>query len=762
MAKVPKLQKFKEAIQDLLGIKSFKNEQDVREDFILPLLQALGYSNKGNHKIERGIYLQVPDLIIGTKKKSLEHYSPDYVLNVNGKRRWLIDAKGPKESVLDPEHISQAYSYSIHREINLKWFVLCNGAEFAVFKTKDQSYTPSTVFKRKEFLSHYKEIYEIFSVDGWLVREATKKEIPQISLVVHKRPSFKKREKPIEKSIVPRKQASNIHARVHPYFTKRAWNMVREYVEHFTEPGETVLDPFGGAGVTAIEAVLTGRKAIHIDLNPIANFMTEALILPVSIKEFGEAFHKIVSKFEPAVKRIYSQKFPKPEFWYPQNIKLPRDADVEFVHEYFSPHQLASMALLKHLIMKIGNKSLRKVFLLIFSSTLVKCNLSFHNTGRDPKEGGGDAGFLKYYRYQIPRKRYPEQNPAQVFKEKFGAMMRAKRDVALHFRENQNLNEVLKIIEGSAADLKDLDKESVDFVFTDPPYGSKISYLDTSILWNAWLHLSVPDTYFTEEVIAGGSLQKTDEDYIKLLQKSLQEIYRVLKPNRWFSIVFASENPRFWHAIRDYSLSLGFDHINTICQPSDRKTVKKNQNPLTVFKGELILNFRKGKKKKKVIGVTTAISPRQFILNSAELTMVVNGGRATIEKIMNDLIPKLWESGLLQAVSNEEEDIRELLKEAFDFDKEEGIWQIRVKANIGSHIPVESRIKFYLLSCLNRAKLENRKLTIDDIVMEVIPYLRNGITPSNQDIITELRKVANSTDNEHWTLDPSPQMEFHF
>ena len=84
MPLVPKLQKFKNAIQDLISIKKFKNELDVREDFFL-LLKALGYSNNGKHKIERNIYLQIPDLIFGTKKKPLENYSPDYVLNVNGK-----------------------------------------------------------------------------------------------------------------------------------------------------------------------------------------------------------------------------------------------------------------------------------------------------------------------------------------------------------------------------------------------------------------------------------------------------------------------------------------------------------------------------------------------------------------------------------------------------------------------------------------------------------------------------------------------------
>jgi hypothetical protein len=128
---------------------------------------------------------------------------------------------------------------------------------------------------------------------------------------------------------------------------------------------------------------------------------------------------------------------------------------------------------------------------------------------------------------------------------------------------------------------------------------------------------------------------------------------------------------------------------------------------------------------------------------------------------MHDLIPKLWESGLLGAVSNEIDDLVEVLKEGFDYDKKEGVWTIRAKTKIGCHIPVESRIKFYLLSALNRAKSEGKSLTIDEIIMDVLPFLRNGITPDNQDIITELEKIALSRDNEHWELKPNLQYELN-
>lgn len=44
--------------------------------------------------------------------------------------------------------------------------------------------------------------------------------------------------------------------------------LMRELIEFFTKEGECVLDPFGGAGGTALGAYLAGRVSLSIELNP--------------------------------------------------------------------------------------------------------------------------------------------------------------------------------------------------------------------------------------------------------------------------------------------------------------------------------------------------------------------------------------------------------------------------------------------------------------------------------------------------------------
>ncbi|MBR9651896.1 DNA-methyltransferase [Thalassovita aquimarina] len=52
----------------------------------------------------------------------------------------------------------------------------------------------------------------------------------------------------------------------HP--TEKPWRLMRDLLLDFTQPGQTVLDPFMGSGTTLVAAALTGRRAIGIELNP--------------------------------------------------------------------------------------------------------------------------------------------------------------------------------------------------------------------------------------------------------------------------------------------------------------------------------------------------------------------------------------------------------------------------------------------------------------------------------------------------------------
>ena len=62
---------------------------------------------------------------------------------------------------------------------------------------------------------------------------------------------------------------------------------VQSIIEAFSEPGETILDPFMGGGTTLVEAITCGRHAIGTDINPLAAFVTKVKTTPLRRKELS-------------------------------------------------------------------------------------------------------------------------------------------------------------------------------------------------------------------------------------------------------------------------------------------------------------------------------------------------------------------------------------------------------------------------------------------------------------------------------------------
>src|SRR5208283_2143910 len=165
---------------------------------------------------------------------------------------------------------------------------------------------------------------------------------------------------PILEAIPAARQEDARHYGVHPYFTRRPANVVRKYVEQYSQEGDTVLDPFGGTGVTAIEAFLLGRKAIQNDLNPFANFIARNIAdttLP-STAPLRQAFERVEQRCSKAIHEIKKDEAAARQWLQqlalPENIRLPRNSDAEYYYEMFTPRQLAGLALIKQAIEREG------------------------------------------------------------------------------------------------------------------------------------------------------------------------------------------------------------------------------------------------------------------------------------------------------------------------------------------------------------------------------------------------------------------------
>ncbi|MEI6046208.1 MAG: DNA methyltransferase, partial [Chloroflexota bacterium] len=60
----------------------------------------------------------------------------------------------------------------------------------------------------------------------------------------------------------------------HPYHTKVPPEVIRALIEHYTKPGDLILDGFCGTGMTGVAAREAGRNALIVDLSPVASFIS--------------------------------------------------------------------------------------------------------------------------------------------------------------------------------------------------------------------------------------------------------------------------------------------------------------------------------------------------------------------------------------------------------------------------------------------------------------------------------------------------------
>lgn len=138
-----------------------------------------------------------------------------------------------------------------------------------------------------------------------------------------------------------------------------------------------------------------------------------------------------------------------------------------------------------------------------------------------------------------------------------------------------------------------LPNQSIDYIFTDPPYADKVQYGELNFIWEAWLGF---DTHWhDEEIIVNEVRGKTLDDWTAMMKEAMIECYRVLKPGRWLSLCYHDTSEGTWELVQDIMAEVGF-----IVDQSDAAlfidTGQKSYNQLTadkVTKRDLVINFRK-------------------------------------------------------------------------------------------------------------------------------------------------------------------------
>jgi len=484
----------------------------------------------------------------------------------------------------------------------------------------------------------------------------------------------------IDAPIAADRQGARRHYGVHPYFTRRPFNVVRRYIQHYSREGDRILDPFGGSGVTAIEAFLSNRVGIQNDINPLANFIARGIadLSKGTIIEYTEALHTISDRCERRVQALAEfddvgiAKLLK-QLPLPENVPLPANADVRYYRELFSPRQLAALAIIRDTVDRISNRYARSAMRLAWSATLTKVNRTFLSAeGRAESRGG--SSIFSIYRYKVAAKPV-ELSPWPTFYERAQNVLAAKNEIDREIDYRKRTGGFSGHFEVVQCDIEELRDRitPVDYIFTDPPYGAHISYLDLSTLWNAWNGMMPSPKDRECELIVGGDLNLSEDIYVKRLHQSILTCFALLKPKRWLSVVFQHWSTIYFDAILTAAAQAGADLRAAISQIGDPIwSMHKKKGKQSVLAGELILTFEKTGKRK----ILDAKKPFDLEATIARILIEASNGTVYGEYLLNRIIVDAWRSGALGSLDIDRSEFASIIeRQGWSYDDRVHQWR---------------------------------------------------------------------------------------
>ncbi|KPJ53144.1 hypothetical protein AMJ39_05760 [candidate division TA06 bacterium DG_24] len=437
--------------------------------------------------------------------------------------------------------------------------------------------------------------------------------------------------------------------RLHSYHTKVPPQGIAPFIARYSRPGEIVLDPFCGSGMTGLAALGQKRRAILCDLSPAATFMSLNYCYRTSPDRLRQAADRITERlrdeaewyyetrcqcgrsarveyyiwserfrcrecrtifrfseggidrqgrarqrlscprcgtavgkqaarrvdFVPVAKSLVCSRCGRLEasvsrfdqtrlreinlrdqegtIWYPTDRMMHAHASeaqwgelwrkgyhysISHVHDFFTPRARLMLGLVWREICEYEDESLRRPLAQSFLDIV-----RLVSRLRAPTQG------RPTHTLYVPSLN-KEANVLSTFARKTAAAAKLPPSSI-----SQALDHHLCISTQSATDLGELPDESIDYVFTDPPFGANLVYSELNFLEESWIGLFMNQD---DEVIIAPAHSKDVTWYRGMMQNALAEIHRVLKPGRVMTLIFHNSSARVWQAIQYALGEVGF------------------------------------------------------------------------------------------------------------------------------------------------------------------------------------------------------------
>ena len=258
--------------------------------------------------------------------------------------------------------------------------------------------------------------------------------------------------------------------RIHAYAASFGEDLARELIQGSTEERNVVLDPFVGAGTTALEAVLLNRNAVGIDVDPIACKISRVLTSRINsryLKDATEHLQEELRSFETVLVSdpvLYQGLGFGSSFNIgPRVFQVPCEPAIAF---WFDPTHMATLSVIRDAVARELDPLVRQVFEVAISSSIIR---KWPNT----------LSYAMDIDHSRPHRPHsPKAQPIEAQFALFYRVLGRVKESILAIQENLAfVDSSATILEGDSVQmLSTLPSDSVDFVLTSPPYLNAIDY----------------------------------------------------------------------------------------------------------------------------------------------------------------------------------------------------------------------------------------------------------------------------------------------
>lgn len=135
---------------------------------------------------------------------------------------------------------------------------------------------------------------------------------------------------------------------------------------------------------------------------------------------------------------------------------------------------------------------------------------------------------------------------------------------------------------------------SIDYIFTDPPFGENLPYAELNFIVEAWHGVMTQAKLdaIVDRAKENRAAQKSVDDYRRLMADCFKEYFRVLKPGRWMTVVFSNTQAAVWNGLQTAMQEAGFVVANVSALDKQQGSFKAVTTAVAV-KQDLVISAYK-------------------------------------------------------------------------------------------------------------------------------------------------------------------------